>query len=123
MYWQKGTSKITTPTIPGYTIGENYDFSLALVTETGEVLTNTYLFVGQPEFAGLLQAKLHSESEYKTVQGPFDANCFLGYIPEASETTIDLRIAFPEGTDDGYRIVPVLVGHDDGAEPPNLYFL
>ena len=122
MYWKKGTSTVTTPTIPGYTIGENYDFSLVLVTETGEELHDAYLFVPQPECAGLMQAKLPSESEYKAVQGPFDANCSLGYIPEATETTIDLRIAFPEGTSDGYRIIPLLVGHDDGAQPPNPHF-
>jgi len=122
MYWKKGDNIITTPTILKFIIGTPEDLQLTLVTVSGESLENAYLFVAQPEFAGMVRAKKATDSEYMTIMGPFDANCFLGYIGAASETAIDLRIDFPEGTDDGYRIIPVMMGHDDGAEAPNPHY-
>lgn len=123
MYWLQDTAQITTPTIPAYTIGEDLDFTLTLVTEAGEELTDAYLFVADVSYAGLLQAKLSTESEYQEIREPFDATCFLGYIAAETQTDIDFRVSFPEGTDDGYRVIPILVGHDDGAERANPYFV
>ena len=122
MYWKKGTSRVTTPTIGAHTVGTNLDLHLTLVTESGETLKNAYLFTAMPEFAGLMQAKLSTESTYKTIKGSFDANCFLGSIGASTETTIDFRIAFPSGTADGYRIIPVMVGHDDGADNHRMLY-
>jgi hypothetical protein len=122
MYWKKGTNRITTPTILKLIIGTPEDLQLTLVTETDEILSNTYLFTAQPEFASLMQAKKSTDVSFRTIMGPFDANCFLGYIPGSSETVIDLRIDFPDGTNDGYRIIPIMVGHNDGAEAPNPLF-
>ena len=81
MYWRYDTSTIATVTVPLYTSGTDYDVTLTLVTEAGEALNDAYLFVPRSALAGLLQAKLTSEETYRAVQGIFDANCFLGYIP------------------------------------------
>lgn len=122
MYWKNGTEKIAAPTIPSYTIGENYDFTFTLVTEAGEELDGAYLFCADPDHSELLQAKLSSESSYKNIKGPFDATCILGYIAGSTETSIDIRIAFPESTSDGYRVITLLVGQDAVAEQESPYF-
>lgn len=123
MYWLKGTSRITTPSIPAYTIGTDLDFTLTLTTETGEDLAGAYLFVADVSHAGLLQAKSSTDSEYQEIREPFDATCFLGYIAAETQTDIDFRVSFPEGASDGYRVITILVGHDDGAERANPYFV
>lgn len=123
MYWLKDTSRITTPSISAYTIGEDLDFTLTLVTEAGEGLTDAYLFMGDASYAGLLQAKLSTEDEYQEIREAFDASCFLGYIAAETEVDIDFRVSFPESTSDGYRVISILVGHDDGAERANPYFV
>lgn len=116
MYWLKGTSRITTPTILSYVIGEAQDFRLSLVTDTGETLTDAFLFVSDHAYAGLVKAKKASDSAYREIMGPYDTWCYLGPIAAESETPIDFRIEFPAGTTDGYRIISILVGHGDGIQ-------
>lgn len=99
-----------------YTIGQAHELRLTLVTEESEKLTNAYLFVANSSDAGLIKAKLASESQYKEIRGVFDSNCFLGHISAGRETPVDLQVEFPEGTPDGYRIMSILVGQDNGTE-------
>jgi hypothetical protein len=105
-----------------HTVGTDCDFALTLVTQADEALNDAYLFIALPELSGLVQAKRSNESVYRAVMGPFDANCFLGYIPADTETSIDVRIAFPGTTADGYRIITLMVGHDDYAQQANPNF-
>lgn len=119
MYWKHGTKQISAPTIPLHVIGTDTDMELKLVTEAGEDLTNVYLFVPDPANVGLLSAKLDADSTYMDINGPFDANCHLGTIAASTETTIDIKVAFPSGATEGYTIIPIMVGHDDNAQLPN----
>ena len=124
MYWQTAAGyKIQAPTFPLCLTGTAYDVTLTLVTESGEDLTNAYLFLVQTAQFGNIQAKLASEDTYRIIGIPFDANCFLGYIAGDSETDIDFRLLLPSGTSNGRLVIPVAVGHDDGAELPNPYFV
>ncbi len=116
MYWKAGSNRITAPTIMCYTIGQVHDLRLTLVTEEGDKLTNGYLFVANSSEASLIKAKLASESQYKEIRGAFDGNCLLGHIGAGRETPIDFRVQFPEGTAEGYWIISILVGHNDGTE-------
>lgn len=122
MYWRFGTETISAPTFPLHVIGTSIDMTFTLVTEGGEKLNDAYLFTARAEQAGILQAKLSCESTYKNIQGPFDATCYLGQIPADSETSIDIRIDFFEGSDEGYVVIPILLGHDDEARVPNTLF-
>lgn len=122
MYWNLGTKRITTPTFPLCVVGENYDTSLTLTTDSGEVITNAYLFVIDSNHHGYIQAKLSTEADYAYLGIPFDTECYFGYIGAASSITIDFRMAFPPGTADGDFVIPVAVGHDDNAALPNPYF-
>lgn len=99
-----------------YTIGQAHELRLTLATEAGDKLTNAYLFVANSSDVGLIKAKLASESQYREIGGVFDGNCLLGQIAAGGETPIDFLVEFPEGTPDGYRIISILVGHDDGTK-------
>ena len=121
MHWKTGTGRITTPTVLSYIIGLPLDFRLTLVTGAGETLTDTCLFVADDTLSGLVKAKKASGSVYREIMGPYDTTCYLGHIAAESETPVDFRIEFPGGTDDGYRIIPILVGHGDGIQQPNPY--
>lgn len=123
MYWKKGDNKIAAPTVLAYTIGQTYDMQLTLVTEAGEELTNAYLLVADGSFAGLMKAKKASESTYREIREAFNAECFLGDLASETGTVIDIRVEFPPGTADGYRIVPILIGHGDGTVLPNPFFV
>lgn len=102
--------------------GTNYDETLTLVTEAGEELNDAYLFLTNSAQFGHVQAKLSSESTYRVVGIPFDANCFLGYITAEAETDVDFRLNFAIDTADGDLVIPVAVGHDDQAPLPNPGF-
>lgn len=123
MYWKKGDNKIAAPTVLAYTIGEAYDMQLTLVTEAGEELTNAYLFVADGSFAGLMKAKKASESTYREIREAFNAECFLGDLAAQTVTVIDIRVEFPHGTADGYRIVPIAIGYGDGTALSNPLFI
>jgi len=119
MYWKHGTARISAPTVPLHVIGTVTDMQLTLVTGATEVINNAYLFCPQPANAGILQAKRAADSTYMDIKGPFDATCYLGYIGAATEVAIDIRIQFQAGSDEGYRIIPIMVGHDDHARLPD----
>lgn len=99
--------------------GQNYDFSLTLVTESGEDLENAYLCVLLPEQAGIVSAKLATESEYRQVQGVWNPECFLGHIQASTQTEIDLRLSFPSGFTEGMTALTLFVGHGAAITPPS----
>jgi len=123
MHWETAAGYvIQAPSWPYCITGTNYDVTLTLVTEADETLTNSYLYLTAPSQFGYVFAKRHTDASYVAVGIPFDATCFLGYIPSSGETEIDFRLTFPVGTTDGNVVIPVAVGHDDAAQLPNPYF-
>ena len=123
MFWQTASDVIIqAPVFPLCQTGENYDVTLTLVTESGEALSNAYLFLTDASLFGYIQAKLSTGSEYRYIGIAFDAFCYLGPISASAETDIDFRISIPGTASDGRLIIPVAVGHDDAARLPNPFF-
>lgn len=123
MYWTNGTNRIAVPTIPFYTLGNNEDFTLTFVTESGESLSDVYLFVyPSTNLEGLVQAKLSTQSSYSSIMGPLDASCYLGDIAESTETDIDFRISIAESAGDAYRIFHLFIGHGIGSTRRSTLF-
>jgi hypothetical protein len=124
MHWETSAGvTIQAPTFPLIIPGVATDLALNLVTDSGEELTGAYLYVLHPEYYGYAFARRHTESDYRALGIPFDANCYLGYIADGSQTAIDIRLLFPTSAPDGPLALAIAVGHDDAAELPNPYFL
>jgi hypothetical protein len=122
MYWLYGANKVASPNVPAYTAGTTLDYTLTLVAETGDGLTNAYLAVLQPAHAGLIQAKRHTDATYQNIEMIGYPVCWLNTIPDGTSVAIDFRISLPLGTPDGLYAPAVVVAYGDDVEPPNPYY-
>lgn len=117
MYWKQGTKIIASASLPFYVIGENFDATFTLVTESDEILDFVHLSVSLSSEVNLIQAKRASEEDYMYVKGLSDPTCYLGYFAAGTETDIDFRVFIPSGSQ-GKHVIPIIVVHDDGVFPP-----
>ena len=118
MYWLKDGVLTTCPVIPFYVSGTTFDFSLTLVTESGDDLTGAVLTVADATYAGWVQAKLHSSGTYLNIMGPSNGTCALGDIASSSETVIDFRVNFAEATPDGTKYIAIVLQYGAGITVP-----
>jgi hypothetical protein len=75
-------------------------------------LTRIFLYTN-PEFAGILEAKLSTENDYWPI-GFFsmDPTCILGNAAKNTQVTIDIKIAnLPNSTDE--LVIPVMIGYGE----------
>jgi hypothetical protein len=110
MNWQKDGTDIAVMTLPLCSQGDSHDFSLTFTTGVGEVITDAYLFIAEPESLGLFFAKLSTDSIYKEIKGPFNPHCYLGNIPESASVEIDFRLLTTDPDKVGYYLAQLGVG-------------
>lgn len=122
MYWLFNTQKISSPSVPAYLCGQPLDFEFTLVTETGDNIQNAYLAVVNKGEAGILQAKRHADSVYMSIDALGTPTCWLGTIPDGTETEIDFRISLPLGFPDGLYMPMVVVAYGEAIERDDPYF-
>lgn len=113
MYWKYGSGRIQTVNIPFLVLGEDYDVTLTLVTESGENLEKVYLCVVDQNHIDLIEAKLSTGSTYKGIAGLRNPQCYLGDLTESTETDIDFRLSFPVTESAALKSVAILLAHGD----------
>jgi hypothetical protein len=93
MYWTDSDgNKLNTLSFPLCVIGENTDFTLTLVAETGDSIENSRLFVSDSANTGIVYAKKASEEEYSPIGLSNQNYCMIGDITDGSSVEINFRI-------------------------------